>query len=198
MSKLLAMMMNKGMPSRYQEVEYIESTGTQWIDTGLTANQDTTIKCKISNTKSGTQTMMGLRDGSSTLYGIGQQSTGNLLFAQYLDSGTNSRIISNVAGNDGVVRELEFRKNEFYIDNVLAGSLTFKTFASISTIKLFTLNTSTNGSIKMYNAQVLDGNMKVLKNFIPVYDTLTQKYGMWESVQGKFCGNDGTGDFIGA
>ena len=29
------------MPSGYTEVEYIESTGTQYIDTGFTPNQDT-------------------------------------------------------------------------------------------------------------------------------------------------------------
>lgn len=35
------------LPSEYQEVEYIESTGTQYIDTGLTPNGNYSFDIKI-------------------------------------------------------------------------------------------------------------------------------------------------------
>ena len=36
------------LPQEYQEVEYIESTGTQYIDTGITGNNNTKIEVVFS------------------------------------------------------------------------------------------------------------------------------------------------------
>ena len=38
------------LPNEYQEVEYIESSGTQYIDTSYIPNQDTLINCHINMT----------------------------------------------------------------------------------------------------------------------------------------------------
>lgn len=35
----IAANMKRGLPSEYQEVEYLESTGTQYIDTGVIPNE---------------------------------------------------------------------------------------------------------------------------------------------------------------
>jgi hypothetical protein len=178
-------------------LEYIQSTGTQYIDLGLTANQDTTIKCRVSNVNSGTQPFIGLSDANNLIYGIGQQSDGNYLFGQYYKTIINNgRIVSDIVGNDGIVRNFELRKNEFYIDNVLIGSITYHTFTTQNTIKLFTLNpSSSKASIKMYNAQVLDGNMNLLRNMIPVLRKSDNEIGMLDLVEGKFYTNAGTGKF---
>lgn len=38
---------NFRLPSEYQEVEYIQSTGTQWINTWLWVDQNTIMECKV-------------------------------------------------------------------------------------------------------------------------------------------------------
>lgn len=192
MNELLTM-----LDTKYKRLEYIESTGTQWIDLGLTANQDTTIKCRASNVNSGTQGFIGLVDTSNLIYGIGQQSENNYLYGQYHKwTSSGGRILSNIAGNDGVIRNFELRKNEFYIDNALIGSITYFTFTTTNTLKLFTLNPSSSiSSIKMYNAQVLDGNMNLLRNMIPVLRKSDNEIGMLDLVEGKFYPNAGTGKF---
>ena len=192
MNELLTM-----LDTNYKRLEYIQSNGTQWIDLGLTANQDTTIKCRASNINSGTQGFIGLVDTSNLIYGIGQQSENNYLYGQYHKStSSGGRILSNIAGNDGVIRNFELRKNEFYIDNALIGSSTYFTFTTTNKLKLFTLNPSSSiSSIKMYNAQVLDGNMNLLRNMIPVLRKSDNEIGMLDLVEGKFYPNAGTGKF---
>lgn len=193
MSKLLAMMMNK----KYTRLEFIESTGTQYIDTGIYGNQDTTIRVKGSTTNSGTQGYAGCIT-NGYLYAIGQQSSGNYLFGQYYTQSGNNRILTNYAGNDGVARTLELRKNEFYIDGELIGSITAKTFTT-DTIKLFTINPSSSiSSIKIYFAQIEDENGNLVFDAIPVIRNSDNEIGMLDRVSGQFFGNAGTGDFIGA
>ena len=190
MSKLLAMMMKK----KYTRLEYIESTGTQYIDTLIRANQDTTIKIKGSTTNSGTQVYGGCST-SANLWGIGQQSSGNYLFGQYYTQSGNERILTNYAGNDDVARTLELRKNEFYIDGQLIGSRTAKTFTT-TTIKLFTLNPSiSKSSIKMYLAQIEDENGNLVFDGVPVIRNSDNEIGMFDRVSGQFFGNAGTGKF---
>ena len=190
MSKLLAMMMNK----KYTRLEYIESTGTQYIDTLIRANQDTTIKIKGSTTNSGTQVYGGCST-SANLWGIGQQSSGNYLFGQYYTQSGNERILTNYAGNDDVARTLELRKNEFYIDGQLIGSRTAKTFTT-TTIKLFTLNpSSSKSSIKIYLAQIEDENGNLVFDGVPVIRNSDNEIGMLDRVSGQFFGNAETGKF---
>ena len=37
---------NQGLPFGYEAVEYLESTGTQYIDTVFVPNQDTSCQCQ--------------------------------------------------------------------------------------------------------------------------------------------------------
>ena len=60
MSKLLAMMMNK----KYTRLEYIETTGTQWINTGITASQDLRVKTKIYSKSTNNQSVFCSRKTS--------------------------------------------------------------------------------------------------------------------------------------
>ena len=38
---------SKLLPDEYQQVEYIEGTGTQWIDTGINANNNLSVKIEF-------------------------------------------------------------------------------------------------------------------------------------------------------
>lgn len=48
-------------PSDYEKVEYLESTGTQWIDTGLNADGGLSleIKCRLVEGTGGSQHALG-------------------------------------------------------------------------------------------------------------------------------------------
>ena len=195
------MMRKKGMPSRYQEVEYIESTGTQYIDTGIIPANIPNLKIEfcISNFSSG-------RFGTqrNNYYGITNWAlcpfiTNNNSYIQLGGSGTEVSVSSTPLQKHNYFVDIENQK--IIIDNQTEISTSFSTTNAIDNFFLFADNfnqTANNfASAKVYCFRFYSGST-LIRNFIPVYDTLTNKYGMWESVQGKFYGNDGTGDFKGS
>ena len=49
---------------------------------------------------------------------------------------------------------------------------------------------------KMYATQIFVGDV-IVRDYIPVLNTQTGKYGMFDTISGQFFGNSGTGDFGG-
>ena len=87
-------------------------------------------------------------------------------------------------------------------------SITFNTTISTQTFNcpvnlfLFAENRGAQGvnekiSMKLYDCKITNDNNSIVGNFIPVYDTVTQKYGMYDKVSQTFKGNLGTGNFTG-
>ena len=185
------MMKKKGMPSNYKLVEYIESTGTQYIDTLIP--KTTNVKCKLtvqSTDNSGNHVIFSYGSKSGQWFG-----TSN---AYYSLGGGNDFSFSSTSKQD-VDITIRYQQD---INVVISEESLTRAYSSAGsesdTYRLFNVGSYTS-SCKVYSCEIRDyDNNRLLRNFIPVYDTLTQKYGMWESVQSKFYGNDGTGDFLGA
>ena len=199
------MMKKKGMPSRYQEVEYIESTGTQYINTGIVPTMDISFKLVASKVGSYVDNnMFGSRKTSGT-------STDLLGIITNISLGVNILILCNSGAGWGGSNSCYITyDNDFHIYIATKDTLTIDTNTIQHTAQnystndlpmyLFGLNNRGNAQLsaqKVKSLQISDNN-RLVRNYIPVYDTLTNKYGMWESVQGKFYGNAGTGDFTGA
>ena len=203
------MMKKKGMPERYQEVEYIQSKGTQYINTGVkfTENSSYDIIFEILDT-SANKTVVGSNLGFAQnsdvvlMYAVRK----NLLwyfYSSYTDilptdspyTTLKNRLVKTISGSNAI---LEIYNNDTLIETIQ------KTNQNFSNLPYFLFATNQNGSpntvsngLRIYSAKFYNGS-SLVRNFVPVYDTITQKYGMWESVQGKFYGNDGTGDFDGS
>ena len=47
------------LPEGYAEVQYIQSSGTQYVDTGFKPNQDTRVLIKLSTSETGSHTVFG-------------------------------------------------------------------------------------------------------------------------------------------
>ena len=191
------MMKKKGMPSNYQEVEYIESTGTQYIDTGIKGNINTEFVCDVAFTD-----ITSGRFGSLTeLNGIFYRYYFGVVSSNF--AGANSSTYNHSISIADTNRHIfKLNNNGLYIDNVLEYSNSgFYPSSDLINLYLFSVNDKGSAGFsskaKLYSSQIYD-NGTLVRNYIPVYDTETQKYGMWESVQGKFYGNAGTGDFRGS
>lgn len=202
MSKLLSMIKSKGMPSRYQEVEYIESNGTQYIDTEYIANGNITFDTEIKTIENTGSYLFG----GGTWYNIDAielqwYSYKNRLQLKYGNSAMTSSI-SDTAYQDKF-RIYSYIENGNYYTKFTNTDIKSTSILSFSGQKIILFGTWFGGqpryltSQRIYYFKLYDNN-KLIRNFIPVYNTLTQKYGMWENVQRKFYENDGTGDFAGA
>ena len=171
-------------------IEYIQSSGTQYIDTGLkpTQNYSITIKCQSTGTESNTYA------GCDTNW----QNTGFFVGVNVFEFGNASTTsIQNYGGNPIV---LTLDKTGGYKDGVKTwNNASTATFQTVSNLTLFALNR--NGTIreyltgKIYYCKIYDNNTLV-RDFIPI-KTTTNIYGLWDKINKVFYKNAGTGTFTG-
>lgn len=182
----------------YQAVEYIESTGTQHIDTKFRPNNNTRVLMQYSvNSAPGVLALFGARDGTtSNNFNVWLDGL-TCIKPQYYNNDYNSKSVSyTYAANQKVI--VDFNKN---ICNFGTASQTFTntTFQGNYTIALFTVNSggtidSRKASVKMYSCQIWD-NETLVRNFIPCYRKSDNVIGMFDAKNGLFYTNGGTGTF---
>lgn len=179
------------------EVEYIESTGTQWIDTGIVAQNGLTVEIDIYH-NSGNQWLFGGRTAyRSNSFGLYQSTASRKL----IHFGNNDADI-----NSPPARHIyRLQSNVFYIDGNIAATLPADSFVGDSAVYLFNLHLlSTPNDVsligvtgKMYYAKVWLGS-DLIHNFIPVRFTNEQgvsEGAMYDRTSGQLFHNSGTGVF---
>lgn len=180
-----------GLPTILQ---YLESSGTQYIDTGLIADSDTNVSVLFWNFMLAGTIVLGARGSGGigdNMYEIMCQSSG-----LYLDFGaTRERVNPNPAGVGPHLIEIANKKA--YLDGTLLKTYT-DTFATTYSQILFGFRTGPNVSIsakeRIYRVIYSKGGV-VLRDFVPVLDSDNVAC-MLDQVSGRYYYNAGTGDFI--
>ena len=191
-----ALMAGKRLPYD-AEVEFLESSGTQYIDTGIVP---TTTKTEITfstPTPPPSGYMCGSFNanknryypaafsGSSTRY-IDLKNAANTVISQYTNDGNVHTVAYNATGG------------ACYFDGAAAGTLDTTTLTASNPIYLFCTSTSTGASGlvsgRIYSCKIYDANGNLLRDYIPVRKG-TVGY-LYDRVSGKLFGNAGTGDFV--
>lgn len=204
------------LPKEYQEVEYIESTGTQYINTGFTLpwNVNLTINdydfdsviCECACSQNNTSIRCFGHSGLS--------STGNLSFG--FDKTNNYVRIASTNAYDYVdttvtsvydFHKIELSNGSQKVDDVEVSTNQYPTYFYKGTyrpteqILLFVgvegwnNNIPTGSAIKLKYAQFKKNNVLV-RNFIPCYRKSDRAIGLYDTVNGVFYTNAGTGEFI--
>lgn len=189
------------LPSTYQQVEYLQSSGNQYIDTGITANQDTSIDigCKITQLELGF--FFGGEEGYNTrafhLY-----TNGGYYDIGYKTGGSST--LNNLPATQGDEFTYTTNKNNAVLTvNGTRYTHTFEysAFTAPYSIWLFALHRSSvnYGAARIYYCKLYSGNTLV-RNFVPCYRKSDNKPGMYDTVNGVFYVNQRTGaDFtVGA
>lgn len=190
------MVSKKRLPSEYQEVEWIQSTGKQWIDTLFTPNQDTKIDItfqSMSNKFGGT--FFGSRISSGNSAYTTWQSLGNYLRDNYGSLNTN-----HLAANDMNIHHIIKDKNLLYYDDMLILNNNKQTFTCPGNCYLFALNenniASYMGNYRIYGSVKIYDNDRMVRFFIPCYRKSDGEIGMYDTVSKTFFTNSGTGTFL--
>ena len=193
------------LPTGYNELNYIESTGTQYINTGLYATKNTKVDLDFSvdHINNGTTyRIMGVRSGqNSNAFIMGKNGVNDpILFAQF-DSVSHT-LVKNITPVAKKRTNLVLSKDGFYVDGVK--SRTFSnpsSFTTTNTVILFgfynntsELNLATQ-SLKIYKAKFYENDTLVM-NLVPCYRESDGEVGMYDTVNGTFLTNAGTGTFI--
>lgn len=180
------------LPEAYQEVEYIASTGTQYIDTGIVTNNNSKIVIQAQATDA---IGMGYRlFGSRTGAKVGNFiSTNN--DKVYVDYGGSSFEATFALDNN--IHTYNLDKNKFYYDGVLLKEWNIITFNAPSNAYLF--GAYHDGSIvvkpwKVWYCRLYD-NGRIVRDLVPCYRKSDNIVGMYDLVSGNFFTNKGTGVF---
>lgn len=189
------------LPSGYTQLEYIESTGTQWIDTGVYGTDKTSVHIKYIATKTSSQNgfgIIGYQSGfklSPTFQRVIWTNQGDNQF-RYGDKLTDTFKRVNI---NEVVEET-FGNGSWIYNGVNIPLETTNSFTtSPNTMVLFSLKNRTVimslAIIKLYFCSI-EENGTLVRNLLPARRNSDGKLGMYDMVTGTYFYNQGTGEFI--
>ena len=183
------------LPEGYLQLSYIESSGTQYIDTGFKPNNNTRVVMDAMSTSSGTFAFFGTRDTETANAYILWQLSDTSIRSDY-GAGQVQQTV------DSAVIRTTIDKNR---DTCVFASLVVENEASqfTCTNNLLLLTTSTGGAVdtrkmsaRLYSCKIYDDDL-LIRNFVPVKNESDQ-VGLYDLVEEKFYANAGTGAFTGA
>ena len=180
------------LPSDYIQLEYIQSSGSQYINTGFKPNQDTKISITVDFPLSGTSWLYGGRTSAGS-NSLGFLCEGNSKYRFDYASSTNE-LATKPTGKFTIDSD----KNKCYINGELVFTATYTTFAS--PVNMYIFNNNNNGSLsggssaKLYNCSIYDNGV-LIRNFIPCKNE-SSTVGLYDSVNNQFYQNAGSGTFV--
>lgn len=197
------------LPDDYIQLEYIQSTGTQWIDTGLkTTNEYFRVTTKIiasaynSNmrpfgSQKNTQcTIVPWPKDSTNVYGwlaIGTDYYAQTTNSSFFNAGLNTEHYMDIIANSGHVTG---NYCGYVLDSTYTGSLKngYNNY-------IFASNRNgspqVGGTQKIYWIKIYLNENQLSFNGIPAKRKSDNVIGMYDMVSGQFFTNSGTGSFTG-
>ncbi len=190
-----------GIPAEYQPVEYISSSGAQWLNTGFMPACTDRIEMKLNfNNKTGTQCLWCSRGTStSTSTFTCFMISGNKLRFDRNTSTSGNQVLSPTAGADQTVVADGYTL-KCTLDGNDAGTMAAGGFTPASPIVLFASHTAGNNltssttmgnwaSYRFINLKVYDlkGNLKC--DFVPVRRIADGELGVYDRIGGTFAAN---------
>lgn len=193
------------MAKKYKcRVEYLESTGTQYIDTGIKGknNIDFDYKCIFTNLDGTAQCVGGNWSGAGTstvsLYLGLIRTNGN--FAYHYDGTQSPVVVMNTTVQDTPysIQGHMWTGEQYMVINGTKSSVgtISSTFTSSLNMYLFGINNnglSNPAYMKLYYCKIYDNDVLV-RDFIPVLDN-SGRPAMYDQVSGHLFYNQGTGEF---
>lgn len=187
-----------GLPSEYTQIEYLTSTGTQYIDTGAKNVNGYDIRFKFNSSSDGDSVIGARNDAEGSNKRIFIMNYSNLLHIFPVPIGSES-VFGDV---DTEWHNVSLINGKFIIDKYEVGSQSSTpSGASNCNFYLFAANWSGNvygmskcsiEYVKLYR----DDSETPFAHFVPCKNS-AGVYGMYDIINGDFYENDGTGSFSG-
>lgn len=181
-----------GLPDNVEQLEYIESTGTQYIDTGVFPSNNLKINIKACYTNSNSSYMLG----SDNAYNAGIHIR---LDSKYIGIFGGSIMNTGVVSQVNVPVTITLQNNKIYVDGQQKGSGSTQDVSKYSKSSIYVFCTHRGGeakynaSMRLYELQMYDGDT-LIRDFIPILDENDVAY-LYDKVEKKFYYNSGTGTF---
>ena len=193
------------LPKEYQQVEYIESTGTQCINTRYVPNIKTNVEYKVKVKK-------------FIHYGPHLLSTSEYYYP--FNRKLNNRVLIKIGGQETTLNinleenkiyEYKYWDRKVYINGEEKATINIGNNNTSRSLYIFTYggdpnNSLYNSNVEFYYCKIYNEDT-IVRNLIPCYSTTKVTdvngnecpigtKGMYDTVEGKFYTNQGTGEFI--
>ena len=200
-----------GLPAEYEAVEYIESTGTQYIDTGYKPSKFTTTRLD--------HQMTYIDTSNNFLFGIDVSGSANNFYGAYIGSnnkvecrhpyqngygyftaGTNRQTLTFGGGNYSLSDTIYSWALQAPNYDKYGNPNDFDNTAQLNEF-IFCCNKTGTGNnftrYKLYKCQIFNnGTGEMYRNFVPCKRKADDEAGLYDLVNGVFYTNQGTGSFI--
>lgn len=176
------------LPIGYTLCEYIESNGTQWIDTGIKPNQNTRTVVDFQGLKWNTnEVCMWMGVSSSPYLMFGKASSSNYRAYFYYNT-------SEVLFSESTTEEWESRQTLDWNKNIVtwgdaSKSVSSSTFQCTDNAYLFAANNRGEAKFitrgRIYGCQIYDNDI-LIRDYIPCQSS-KGVYGLYDLVNNVFC-----------
>lgn len=186
----------------YIELSYIQSSGTQYIDTGIVASSDTNIEIDFEYISGGTQGYMPVAvqryTNGKNMFGIWINTTRHTVAIVYGTTDT-----ADISGTNGSGRHVyKNLQNQFYIDDALVYTFSNSAFTAPGSLPIFAIKSS-NSSYdtrnivgRLYSCKMWK-NGSLVRHLIPVKRVADNVICMYDKITETYIESKGSNSFIG-
>lgn len=193
------------LPFGHTEVQYIQSSGTQYINTGIVPTNTTTINVDVQPTSAGTSTAKYIWSSYATVgsYAYRFDATFSSSGVQVIFGRTSGAIsgITKTLSSSSTARRMVLRLDAAektakldgdtqvsFSNNTLSSSM-----PSITLLSSSSFTTSNMVSGRLYSCSIYSSG-SIIMEFVPCKNP-SGEVGLYDLVGGKFYGNSGSGSF---
>lgn len=186
--------------NKYTEVEYLESTGTQYIDTGITPTTNTTIDTVFKFMSKEGVGLNGVRqtsDFTTRFYPMATYSNTDQFRCSF---GSEEYYFDDILSIHHIV--YNDKQHNLYVDDELKNTFNVNNINldGNKTIWIFGGNNENPSTNKWYAQEMIYSfkiynNGSIIRNLIPVIDDLSTPC-LFDNVEKKCYYNQGTGEFL--
>ena len=185
------------LPSGYQEVEYIETTGTQYINTGIVNKLTSKFELTIQKTALEGDGNLQFENGTNW-WCVGYAYDGNYWFAfGKAGNGMAYEQINQTASYSKVKLWVDTKNQQYGYDST---SINFTRYGIDDQNAFYIGAKNNNGSPMQYCKEKIFEfkyyeNEILLNDFIPCYRTSDSEIGLYDVINNQFYTNNGSGNF---
>lgn len=197
------------LPYGYSQLNYIQNTGSQYINTEYIPNNSTKIQARIAPiVVTGSQYFYGAREtSSSTIMLAFSGSSGNNNYSTSLNGNSTTASMVRISGHildieQIITSNLETVRLESTIHNTTTGIVetiysSYNAGINNNTLSLylFAFNTSNRSpGMRVYSFKIIENGV-LLKDFIPARRNSDNVLGLFDLINSVFYTNAGSGTF---
>lgn len=183
------------LPSGYTQLEYIQSSGTQRINTNYNPTQNTRVLAKA---------YFNAISSSTTRYFFGAATSSKNAAYECGSSNSKIGIVHNAAESKFTFPStnpftIDYNKNVIYFNGSQVGTFDASTFTSSHTLYIFDTNRNNAAyrpipAITLYSFKIYTNDV-LQRDYVPCRNQ-SNEIGLYDVVNNIFYGNAGTGSFV--